>query len=475
MLSQNDKIEPGTLKLQNYAVPPLVAGTYNLFAEVALDGKDAAGNNAIPAGTKFTNNNLQFTVAAPRFTLDPSLITSVYPAAGTKSGYHTSLPHIVFTRKTLPWERVIDATTGNAPWMSLLLLTEDEVRNNNITITDIDVTQLKIGDNIRVPDITIQPWETKDDKGVTVRAKVLEMPSSLFKNIIPAITDLNNLTHNRQVDMSNKENTDSNPKGWFSSIIGNRLPQRGWEDAAKTFIKPFTNFVYLVSLEGHGKNIAEITGADGNKRIRLIMLYQWSFTECGATFKEVVEALFNDARPIRMIPKDIMFNATPQELQDFTKNVPAGIQHALGYGYMPMNHERRTGGKSASWYRGPLVPVSIPNPEQYSYSNADQALRFDKTTGMFDISYASAWQLGRLMALQTKGFSASVNNWKSAFKRERPLIVAKEILQQQEGIDPSSLASVVSDAESDEILSAFLMELWQEIIDSPSEKIQQQP
>ena len=50
--------------------------------------------------------------------------------------------------------------------------------------------------------------------------------------------------------------------------------------------------------------------------------------------------------------------------------------------------------------------VSLP------IASPDQALAFDPTTGMFDASYAAAWTLGRMIALQDTAFSTALYNWK---------------------------------------------------------------
>jgi hypothetical protein len=44
----------------------------------------------------------------------------------------------------------------------------------------------------------------------------------------------------------------------------------------------------------------------------------------------------------------------------------------------------------------------------------DELLRFDPSVGMFDSSYAAAWELGRMLSLQSKQFSVGLYNWKRA-------------------------------------------------------------
>lgn len=425
MISENDKIEPGIIKLQSKATPPLTAGEYSLNSKITVkDGKGGARVN-----TSFDNNSLTFHVSAPRFNLEPGLINSVYPPASSVGVYHLSLPHIIFNRKTLPWERTIKGTEP-FPWLTLLLLSSREIKEHKVTVSTMKASQLTnkgVNTDLVVPAIEPEIWENDDD------VNVVELPLTLFKNICPLKEELPFLAHTRQIDMSLKESGSgsTNPKGWFSVIVGNRLPQKNMD-----------NSVFLVSLEGHDASLTP--AADNSQIIRLVVLKQWKFLEQGYTFGELCNQLFKHIGPFRI------------ENQSSNNNV----KKALDIGYMPINHTWRNGKKSVCWYRGPLVPVDVSTPEKYQYQNADQALRFDEETGMFDISYAIAWQLGRMLALHNQKFSTALCNWKSAYKRDKPLNVAKKILKDEKKIDLDHLSSMVHDVASDEILTDFILEWW---------------
>lgn len=423
MISPNDKIEKGELKLQSFAKPPLVAKKYTLSTKLTLTGINNGSN------VDYADNSLCFTVSAPRFALELGLIYSVYPASGSSGPYHKTLPHIVFTRKTLPWEREIVAGDSTKPWLALLLLTEEEIKQNSVSLKDIPIKEInsKSIPDLLTPTITIADWES--EAGM---AKVLEMPVSLFQKVAPKLSDLSYLAHTRQVDTGNKENNDLNPKGWFSVIVGNRRPKEAEN-----------NYVFLVSMEGQS---AGYDSTNRGKKLLLGVLKQWSFLSQGHTFSEICEELGKNVKPFSM------------EME----STNLAIQKAFKYGYSPLNHQLREGKKTISWYRGPLVPVDIPNPEKYQYESADQALRFDRETAMFDISYSSAWQLGRLLALQSPSFFTALNNWKMNYEREKPLSIAKKILKETSGleINPEDLAEMVHTTESDEILSSLLFEFW---------------
>lgn len=81
-------------------------------------------------------------------------------------------------------------------------------------------------------------------------------------------------------------------------------------------------------------------------------------------------------------------------------------------GYIPLNHQTRLGDHTVSWYRGPLVPYPIPETKPKEKFSADAYVHFDPTTGLLDVSYAAAFQLGQLLTLQNKSMAVRVYQWK---------------------------------------------------------------
>ena len=85
----------------------------------------------------------------------------------------------------------------------------------------------------------------------------------------------------------------------------------------------------------------------------------------------------------------------------------------LSMGYLPLPHLLRQGGKTFSWYHSPLIPGNNSSDSiTLPIRAADGLIRYNPSNGMFDISYAAAWELGRLLSLQSKNFSISLYNWK---------------------------------------------------------------
>ncbi|NUO79046.1 hypothetical protein HUU05_03140, partial [candidate division KSB1 bacterium] len=93
----------------------------------------------------------------------------------------------------------------------------------------------------------------------------------------------------------------------------------------------------------------------------------------------------------------------------------------LQLGFVPVRHRLRARGKTISWYRGPLMPFT-PEPFDttalFKVTNADELLRYHHSNGMFEVSYAAAWELGRLLALRSKKISTALFNWKRNHRQQ---------------------------------------------------------
>jgi len=60
------------------------------------------------------------------------------------------------------------------------------------------------------------------------------------------------------------------------------------------------------------------------------------------------------------------------------------------------------------------------------YFSADGALRYDNDQGLFDISYAAAWQLGRLLGLQSQPFAQAVSRLNLGVVQEAALALVRQ-------------------------------------------------
>jgi hypothetical protein len=88
-----------------------------------------------------------------------------------------------------------------------------------------------------------------------------------------------------------------------------------------------------------------------------------------------------------------------------------------------------------SWYRGPLVPYAVPRRANVPVWSADASLRLDPGSGMLDASYAAAWQLGRLIALQNEEYCSALLTWKRGARRDTIQRMEQDILLHRWGTD----------------------------------------
>ena len=382
--------------------PPIKSGTYKI--EV---------NHQVTIGQDFkpvTPAEKNFIIGGPRFSLSPSDIQSVFPPSNHRGNFDNCLPHVVLTRATLPWERTICKKDETIPWMALLLLDEkDHLKNTNLNVDDLlmnkeQYTNLKgryvyIDNNNKIAE-SISEKET---------CTVIDISSDLFNRLVPAKEDLKFLAHSRKVDTQHKkaevkddDSTDND--GWFSVVVGNRLPASGDEGIKNT--------AHLVSLEGLYEFLPDKNGCKINSGcVRLISLASWSFFSIGEKYH------FNDlARELNV--------GTFGQLDDPSDPTKT----AQNLGYEKFNHITRMGKTIKSWYRGPFVPYKCTEDlNEPPHPCADAALRYDPETKDFDVSYAAAWQLGRLLALQNRNFAVAIFNWRRKMLQLRRIDSNKDI------------------------------------------------
>lgn len=407
-------------------------GVYTLTINSELKHADITTN-------KSASLSRRFAVFGHRFSLPEQAVRAVFPAPDSTGAYTNVLPHIIFNSTTLPWERSAVAGHSGVPWLALLLFDE-----GGVPIKKVVRLQTYWDTKSAFPPIT--PEVAQD---TATDLTIIDVPRATLQAMLPTTSGLQLLAHTRQgVDASHQ------PVGEENAVLfANRLPKPGQRST-----------LHLVSLE----NCYDATGfqaASAEENVRLVSLKTWDFytTEhfkittatlaalsgqapaadvakiaslanrefagTEATFLATVagvlglpavpdayrQVLLNQAKfektfegLLQQLNKDIFSLRLP-------KHQDAGVERYLSQGLVPLRHQFRTGDDSVSWYRGPLVPfladtqVSITGlyPE-----TSDELLQYYDVQGMFDVTYAAAWELGRMLALASKDFSTSLFQWK---------------------------------------------------------------
>lgn len=352
--------ETAYLKLYNRHAPQLDSGRYTLSVE----------QRATALGATWTASR-EFYIQGERLAFPAALIGGHFPADRSQRNSPWVLPHVVLNRGTLPWERHI-RPGSTAPWLALLLVDAGEQSAATLragTLADLG------------PDFQPEPGETAESP-----VSLLEIERQLLERILPAETALDLLAHVR-VDADGREQ---------AILIGNRLPR---PDSTAT--------VYLVALEHRFDTQGFKYGTAGpTDRLRLVCLKSWSYA-VDAAGEGIAEAL------LRLDPDQLDACHRLQEGHAAAR----GIAEA---GFMPFRHLLRNGDTRAAFYRGPLVPATLPaqqTPTQVPVLSADMLLRYVPAHKLLDVSYAAAWTLGRLLALQSMGFQQALLGWKNIFYR----------------------------------------------------------
>ena len=374
----------------NYEAP-LTAGSYRFVLQqtVNLEGDEA----------RHYYHDQRFEVLAPRYSIESDEIQAYFPPEGGVADYQNVLPHLVLRSRNLPWERTL--SPQKEPWLALLMLSEQEIVEgqallNNGTLADLMPQR---PDDLPIDDDSLETWwrpadidtvllpRFKRPEDLNTPVRLLDLNLKLFRKLCPNRKELPLLAHIRHVDTADKVPLDMVANGEFSVLVANRFPPPG------------TNTVYLISLEGwNGLLDSDPDGPQPASRVRLIVLGSWSFQNDPKghdTFGGLMQQLKKNAAVF-----GIALPGTSGH---------AHVDNALKRGYVPLDYKPLQSTPGMAWYRGPLSPFPRQRLNRPAFERADAALIFDDKNGLMDVSYAAAWELGRLLALSSPAFAKGLH------------------------------------------------------------------
>ncbi len=233
-MATGNKLLSGKIEFIQYHKPGLMSGDYEVTVKQEISEKAGTKGSAagakpgkavpvkIPKGTAFESNR-KFTVAGPRFQLAPQDIYAVFPPPGSLGEHSNVLPHAIFNRSTLPWEREIwsgenqpeEGRPGSsASWLAVLVFHQDDVESGRVSqpkvmnlgnlqshqgmwnldehLMDLENSETS-AHNSAMPSFKIGADQHKED-----RVKVIDVERSLLEKLLPPPTDLDFLAHVRQ-------------------------------------------------------------------------------------------------------------------------------------------------------------------------------------------------------------------------------------------------------------------------------------
>lgn len=346
-------------------LPALPLGKYSLTVTQTLISTGQLPAGAEPIRQTDYRTTGEMVISGERWSLPETLIGAVFPPVGSTGDHSTTLPHMMLTRSTLPWERTAQAS-GQLPWLALLVFNEDEKPIPKV------VQRAELAD----PTVLYQLPSSESNEIATDLVTVIDLAWATLQPLLPKLADLPLLTHVRRVDINEQ-----------AVVWANRIPQA---DRMST--------VHLVSLEQRYDQTGFMAaGASAETMVRLVSLYSWQFA-CVAEGQQIEELLTH---------LDVATIGLPS-----INNPNADVFLAQGAVLLP--HHLRNGEQTVAWYHGPLRASLQVAAANYPHAvSADSLLRFDQRVGVFDVSYAAAWELGRLLGLQNQQFSQALYAWKS--------------------------------------------------------------
>lgn len=407
-------IPSGDIQFYDRFSPPLPAGQYTISTSQTVRGVKDINNGTDPV---YTAPDQAVLITGPRFSLSARNVFSMYPPAGSEGAFIDHLPHVVLSQRSFPWTRsIVDlAITPNpspvptpaTPWLAVLTFYSADIQRPKDPVNPNPSGPVSPPRTMNVPDVVaasaniltpkIQPTAAENSQ----QAMVVEITYPFFKGIAPSQTDLPFLAHGRQVNTEGKAVVGEQAKGFFSVVVGNRVLKDG-----------DTQTAVLVSLEGHWDRLPggsdAANPANDTMSIRLVVLASWTFTAIpsGGDFLYLMQQLKVDL---------LRLPATGATASPDTDPAAQAVQ-ALALGYVPLTNDLRIGENTTSYYRGPGAAAPCATDKTYGpYHYSDSTIHYDPTFGTFNLSYAAAFQVGRLLGLSSGSFAAALVRWRNDY------------------------------------------------------------
>ncbi|WP_327227537.1 DNRLRE domain-containing protein [Streptomyces platensis] len=374
--------------------PKATAGVYTITVEHRLtkDGRRVDADAELPKAED------SYEIRAAQFVLDPSSVHATFPPAGAVGRYTHVLPHLTLSRAILPWERQLAGRAAKAPWLALLVFAAGELDDDPDAQGEFTTRPIS---ELREPGPGIIGPELSGTIDGSNPCRTIDLPVRVFHAIVAREDELFKLVHMRDVRTAPqlRDNGEVLTEGEYAVLAANRFPRT-----------PGSYAVHLVSLEGWLGRLAPGT-LPATEKVRLCSLWSWHFTNDPEGSLDPAGLLRNLVAPGHTDPEDFALRLTPIGDPSDSPEV-AHARTRLHRGYTAVAYRTLAGEDTYAWYRGPLTPLTAPElpveAVEGPHTTADHALIYDHEYGLFDVSYAAAWTLGRAIALADPDYSSEV-------------------------------------------------------------------
>ena len=415
--SLNSKPEEATFPA--YHVPSLQAWnqTITIKQERSVSGAGKEDPNKVQGRTADTMQN--FAVISSRFNIPGCMVDSLYPLPGNQAPCKT-LPHIVFNDPHFPWERPAsyegedEHNNNSIPWVALVAFTAEELQlsesdqaeifknlkkdgvkmNKNFGF-DLKARSLKDLSETTVTKCITDPTDREQNE----KTSVVFLQKPIFENLFirenqGSVSQFEYLSHTSRVATSETASATEGTTSAYSTVVSPRI-------GPLDIKQPRDVTVHLLSLETiEGRPAGSI-----KDRVALISLHSWTYTALPPESPDSRTSLQEIGRSIKVLRTIDTPQDSDGQTCDSIDNIMAKRQRD---GYYLIRYKTITGEETAGMFRGPLVPRVIPkvfSTDGCIQSNSGTHLQIlDPRTSLMDLSYSSAWQLGRTLAMDDPAF-----------------------------------------------------------------------
>ncbi|WP_432063803.1 hypothetical protein [Streptomyces sp. C10-9-1] len=418
----------------DHLIPRATPGDYRVVVKNTLSDSDGE----LDAQDKLLPSEETFEIKAARFVLGEASVHAHYPPRESTGAYTRTLPHITLSRSILPWERNLAGTRAEQPsacppWLALLVFGENELPDDPAASGD---TVLRTVEELRNPaEVGVEgpnlPPGGVDEAEARSKCQTIDVPADLFNAVAPRGDEMYYLAHVRKVVDANKTRADGEvlEEGEYAVVNANRFPR-----------DPGNYAVHLVSLEGfEGRLSGTLPGT--TTAVRLCSLHSWSFTSSEGPAADPGTLLENLVAPGAEEPEELALRlpvtapVTDDPEDDY-------VRDRLARGYTAVPQRTLSGERTFAWFRGPATPVTAFDvPTEHSpgpHTTSDHALVYEPEHGIFDVSYAVAWTLGRTIGLADPAYTTAVGRARRELANRATTLMALAEDPARASVDPDA-------------------------------------
>ncbi|MET9520250.1 hypothetical protein [Streptomyces sp. NPDC002994] len=387
----------------DHRIPALRPGRYTIITE--QDITELNTGDSLPAHAQ------RFDVRGPRFAIAAIDVHATYPLPGSTGFYSQVLPHITFETPGVPWLHPLAGQDPSVPSMTLMVFREGELPGDPQAVGQADVCtvrevlagRLDTGEQLdgRLPEIDL---DTLFPDEVELVCRSIHVPKELFAAIAPLPEEMAMLAHVREggpPDATRGATPAPDEEELKAVVVANRFPE----------LAGGRHVAHLVSLDGFG----DCVGPDAtvpDEGLRLVSMWSWAFEsepDTGRGFGDLAQNLAADPDPVLRLRPTAPSDPTPAQSEALDR---------LATGATALPHRLASGEHSFGFYRGPFTAAPaqpLPDPVNGErLESADEAQIYLESHGVYDTGYASAFALGRALALADPEFRSALLAFRKA-------------------------------------------------------------